>query len=264
MSAELGNSAVVTPYAGVTYHIDNHYSLYASYADVYTNIGAAQRPDGNLVGAARGSDLEVGTKGVWRDGAVNGSVVLYKVAQRNVPIPDSTAVGPVAGSLYCCFLTGTNRSSGVDVEFNGNLAPDWLLAAGYTLNTNQAAADGELSSVTPRHLLKIWTSKGLPGPLNRWTVGGTLRAQSSQWQEFPCLFSLSGNCTAGSPPIHAVQRPYAVADLRAGYQIQSHWQAALTVSNVFDRVYYQTLGSSLSNNWYGAPRALMVRVDAKY
>ena len=51
-------------------------------------------------------------------------------------------------------------------------------------------------------------------------------------------------------------------DLRGSYQIQPHWQAALTVSNVFDRVYYQTL--SLTNNWYGEPRAVTLRVDGKY
>lgn len=262
--AENGDSAVVTPYAGMTYDLNSHYSLYASYADVYTNMGEAQQTDGKLVGATRGSDLEVGTKGAWQDGAVNGSVVLYKVVQRNVPIPDPTATGPFVGSLYCCALTGTNRSSGLDLEFSGKPAPDWLLAAGYTLNTNQAAAGGELSSVTPRHLFKLWTSKGLAGPLNRWTVGGTLRAQSSQWQQFPCPLNEFEGCPAGSPPVHSVQGPYIVADLRAGFQIQPHWQAALTVSNVFDRVYFQTIGPALSNNWYGEPRAAMLRVDAKY
>jgi hypothetical protein len=73
-----------------------------------------------------------------------------------------------------------------------------------------------------------------------------LHAQSSDWREFPCSFNQSGNCPAGSPPIHP------------------HWQAAFTISNVFDRVYYQTLGSSPLNNWYGEPRAVPVRVDAKY
>jgi outer membrane receptor for ferric coprogen and ferric-rhodotorulic acid len=61
-----------------------------------------------------------------------------------------------------------------------------------------------------------------------------------------------------------VQGSYAVADLRTSYQIQPHWQAALTVSNVFDRIYYQSIGPSLATNWYGAPRAVMARIDAKY
>jgi outer-membrane receptor for ferric coprogen and ferric-rhodotorulic acid len=262
LSVEQGNSAVVTPYAGMTYHVDDHYSLYASYAEVYSPAGAMRQPDGNLVGVTRGFDLEVGSKGVWRDGAVNGSVVLYKAVQQNVPVPDMTLPQPFQSSLGCCFLSGTNHSRGVDVELSGQLAPDWLIAAGYTLNINQAAAGGELSSETPRHLLKLWSSKGLPGRLNRWSVGGTLHAQSSVWQELPCNVGIYAYCPAGPQPVIPVQGPYAVLDLRGSYQIQPHWQAALTVSNVFDRVYYQTL--SLTNNWYGEPRAVMLRVDGKY
>jgi outer-membrane receptor for ferric coprogen and ferric-rhodotorulic acid len=260
LSAELGNSSVVTPSAGVTYHVNDHYSLYASYAAVYSSEGIAQQPDGQLLGVTRGFDLEVGSKGVWRDGAVNGSVVLYKAVQQNVPVLDLTR--PPLQSLYCCFLPGTNHSRGVDVELSGRLTPDWLIAAGYTLNINQAAAGGELSSETPRHLLKLWTSKGLPGRLNRWTIGGTLHVQSSVWQELPCNVDIYEYCPAGPQPVIPVQGPYAVLDLRGSYQIQSHWQAALTVSNVFDRVYYQTL--SLTNNWYGEPRAVMLRVDGRY
>jgi outer-membrane receptor for ferric coprogen and ferric-rhodotorulic acid len=261
-STELGNSAVVTPYAGMTYHLDSRYSLYMSYADVYSTLGTAQAPDGKLLGVTRGTDLEVGTKGAWRDGAVNGSLVLYKAVQQNVPVLDTTLTQPLGSSLYCCYLAGSNRSHGVDVELSGQLAPDWLIAAGYTLNINQAAAGGELSSVTPRHLLKLWTSKGLPGRLNRWTVGGTLHAQSSVWQELPCNAGIYASCPAGPQPVVAVQGPYAVLDLRMSYQLHAHWQAALTVGNVFDRVYYQTL--SLANNWYGEPRALTLRIDATY
>ena len=49
-----------------------------------------------------------------------------------------------------------------------------------------------------------------------------------------------------------------------GYQIDSNWRAALSVSNVFDRVYYQTIGSPIGGNWYGEPRGLLFRLDAKY
>jgi outer membrane receptor for ferric coprogen and ferric-rhodotorulic acid len=246
----------------MTYHLDGHYSLYASYTGVYSPAGAERQPDGNLVGVTRGFDLEVGSKAVWRDGAVNGSLVLYKAVQRNVPVPDMTLSQPFQSSLGCCFLSGINNSRGVDVELSGQLTPDWLIAAGYTLNVNQAAAGGELSSETPRHLLKLWTSKGLPGRLNHWTVGGTLHAQSSVWQELPCNVDIFAYCPSGPQPVIPVQGPYAVLDLRGSYQIQTHWQAALTVSNVFDRVYYQTL--SLANNWYGEPRAVMLRVDGRY
>jgi outer membrane receptor for ferric coprogen and ferric-rhodotorulic acid len=75
-----------------------------------------------------------------------------------------------------------------------------------------------------RHLLKLWSSTQLPGDL-------------------------------GS---------FAVIDLRAGYQIDAHWRAALSINNVFDRIYYQTIGTPLNGSWYGAPRGFVLRIDGKY
>ncbi len=46
----------------------------------------------------------------------------------------------------------------------------------------------------------------------------------------------------------------AVFSARAAYQIDAHWNAALNVNNLFDKVYYQTVGDSTSGNWYGEPR----------
>jgi outer-membrane receptor for ferric coprogen and ferric-rhodotorulic acid len=55
-----------------------------------------------------------------------------------------------------------------------------------------------------------------------------------------------------------------VINLRAGYQIDAHWRAALSVNNVFDRIYYQTIGIPTGNNWYGEPCGFVLRVDARY
>jgi len=61
-----------------------------------------------------------------------------------------------------------------------------------------------------------------------------------------------------------VQSPFAVINLRGGYQIDAHWRAALSVNNVFDRIYYQTIGTRTGGNWYGEPRGFVLRVDGRY
>jgi outer membrane receptor for ferric coprogen and ferric-rhodotorulic acid len=71
-------------------------------------------------------------------------------------------------------------------------------------------------------------------------------------------------CAVDSHPVRATQDPYAVVDLRVAFQIDPNWQAALTVGNVFDEIYYQTLGQSLINNWYGEPRSVALRIDGRY
>jgi outer membrane receptor for ferric coprogen and ferric-rhodotorulic acid len=36
-----------------------------------------------------------------------------------------------------------------------------------------------------------------------------------------------------------------------------------TVNNVFDRVYYETIGSPYNGNWYGEPRNVLLRIDGR-
>jgi outer-membrane receptor for ferric coprogen and ferric-rhodotorulic acid len=270
ISVSLGTSRVVTPYAAVMYDVDNHYSLYASYADIYLTTGNSQEPNGRLLGPAHGVDVEAGLKGVWREGAVNGSLVLYQIAQHDIPVSVSTS-----HIDNCCYIANTNRSKGIDAELSGVLAPDWLISAGYTFNNNQAAVGGALSDATPRHLLKLWTSKRLAGSSSRWTLGGTVHAQSSNSQSgryapplaCPLNFNVIGLCSGPPVPFDVVQRPYLVMDLRASFQIDPHWQAQASVSNVFDRTYYETIAPSqppLGFNWYGPPRSFLLRIDGRY
>jgi outer membrane receptor for ferric coprogen and ferric-rhodotorulic acid len=258
----------VTPFVGATYDLNPHYSLYASYADIYQTNNGQSEVGGAFVPPADGIDREVGIKASWRNGALNGLVVLYDVEQRGLAVRDpSTSFIDQQGLSTCCFFpSGTNKSSGVDAELNGELAPGWLIGTGYTFDVNHALDGGELSSATPRHLFKLWTSWQLPGEWQRWTIGGSVQAQSSNFEAgFLCTHLDSfGNCLVSQQYFREVQGSYAVIDLRAGYQIDPHWRAALSVNNVFDRIYYQTIGVPAGDNWYGEPRGFVLRIDGRY
>jgi outer-membrane receptor for ferric coprogen and ferric-rhodotorulic acid len=258
----------VTPFVGVNYDLNAHYSLYASYADIYQTNNGQSEVGGALVPPADGIDRELGLKASWRNGALNGLVVLYDIEQRGLAVRDpSTSFVNQQGLSTCCFFpSGTNKSSGVDAELNGELAPGWLIGTGYTFDVNHALAGGELSSATPRHLFKLWSSWQLPGELQRWTIGGSVQAQSSNFAAgFLCAQVDSfGNCLVSQQYFREVQGSFGVIDLRAGYQIDAHWRAALSVNNVFDRVYYQTIGIPAGGNWYGEPRGYVLRVDGRY
>jgi outer membrane receptor for ferric coprogen and ferric-rhodotorulic acid len=258
----------VTPFVGATYDLNAHYSLYASYADIYQTNNGLRQVGGAFLPPADGIDRELGIKGSWRNGALNGFVVLYDIEQRGLAVPDLSA--PLADQLTyspCCFLSdGTNKSKGVDAEVNGALAAGWLIGAGYTFNINHGLDDGDLSSATPRHLLKLWSSKQLPAGLERWTIGGSLQAQSSNFADGTICAQpdSAGNCLGSQQPTRAVQGPFVVIDLRTAYQIDTHWRAALSVNNVFDRIYYQTIGIPTSGSWYGEPRGFVLRIDGRY
>ena len=258
----------VTPFVGSTFDLNAHYSLYASYADIYQTNNSVRTIGGAYLPPADGIDRELGIKGSWRNGSLNGLVALYDIEQRGLAVLDPSA--SLADELKyspCCFLSnGTNKSKGVDAELNGALAPGWLIGAGYTFNINRGLEVGDLSSATPRHLVKLWSSTQLPGKLQRWTLGGSVQAQSSNFADGLICAQLDslGNCLGSQQSIREVQGSFAVINLRAGYQIDAHWRAALSVNNVFDHIYYQTIGLPTGGNWYGEPRGFVLRVDGRY
>ena len=258
----------VTPFVGATYDLNAHYSLYASYADIYQTNGSVRKIGGAFLPPADGIDRELGIKGSWRNGALNGIVVVYDIEQRGLAVQNfSASMADQRQFSLCCFLpNGTDKSKGVDAELNGALAPGWLIGTGYTFNINHGLNGGDLSSATPRHLLKLWSSRQLPGELERWTIGGSLQAQSSNFADgLICSQQNSvGNCLGPRQSVRDVQGAFAVINLRAGYQIDAHWRAALSVNNIFDRIYYQTIGTPTGGNWYGEPRGFVLRIDGKY
>jgi outer-membrane receptor for ferric coprogen and ferric-rhodotorulic acid len=267
LTEETKDNDKVTPFVGATYDLNAHYSLYASYADIYQTNNSVRQIGGANLPPADGIDRELGIKGSWRNGALNGLVVLYDIEQRGLAVPDpSASIADQQQFSPCCFLpNGTNKSRGVDAELNGELAPGWLIGAGYTFNINHALDGGDLSSATPRHLLKIWSNRRLPGELQRWTIGGSVQAQSSNFAAGAiCAQQGQVGCLGSQQSIRDVQGSFAVINLRAGYQIDAHWRAALSVNNVFDSIYYQTIGIPTGGSWYGEPRGFVLRIDGRY
>jgi TonB-dependent siderophore receptor len=263
------STGVITPYAGLTYDITKRYTLYASYADIYSPNSGQITAANSVIPPVQGDNLEVGAKAAWYNGLLNGSLALFKINQRNYPVYD-----PEYQNRYypCCYLAGDNTSKGVEAELSGHLTQNWQVSASYTFNVNRenanesnvpGVAQGALSTITPKHLLKIWTNYQLPGMANRWSVGGGVRAQSSSYNlgQICPIFNPLGVCLGNpSTPYTIRQGFYTVATLRAGYRINTHWSLALNVDNLFNRAYYQTLGTTLGNNWYGTPRNFMVTI----
>jgi outer-membrane receptor for ferric coprogen and ferric-rhodotorulic acid len=258
LSDELSSSHVVQPYGGLMYRINDHLSWYASYADIYlAQTALFLRADGTSVGPQHGITFESGIKGAWREGALNGYLAVYRVEQRDVPVPTQE---PPNYYQHCCYRSATGRSRGVEIGVDGELAPGWLIGSGYAYNLYATEDSAFPVTSTPRHLLKIWTSVRLSGPFSRWTIGGSLRAQTTApGGEVEC--TQSQNCG-----LRAVVTtwPYAVLDLRAGYQLSPNWQVALSVNNVFDKRYFLSQDTRGLELWYGEPRNFMLRIDAKY
>ncbi|MDH0745591.1 TonB-dependent siderophore receptor [Pseudomonas sp. GD03842] len=239
----------VTPYAGVVYDLNETYSAYASYTEIF-KPQSQQDVGGGILDPMTGESYEIGLKGEYFDGGLNASVALFDMTQQNraYAIPDQPA-GCQQQNRTCYEAAGEVRSRGVDAEITGALTPDWQFSAAYTLVLSQYVKDrtfekGDLFAPNqPKHLFKAATTYHLPGQWNKVRVGADVLAQSETYNRV-------GNG-------RSVQDAYAVVGLMAGYRFDEHWDARVNLNNLLDEKYWQGIPTATGSGVYGDPRNLM-------
>lgn len=247
-----------TPYAGLVFDLNPQWSLYASYADIFRVQSNYRGEDGGGLPPVVGANYEAGIKGSLSEGRLQVALAAFRIDESNRAV----AVSPVIADGCCYAAQGKVQSQGIDAQLSGQLAPGWQAMAGYTYNTSEYKRDPtyqgqSFRTFSPRHLLRLWTTYRLPGALNAWDVGGGINLQSSTYSE------------GGRPLVRATQGGYATASLRVGWRISPQWNAALNISNLFDRRYYTRLGSggfgpANFGNVYGEPRNVQLSLRMKF
>src|SRR5690606_8328671 len=87
----------------------------------------------NVIAPITGKNYELGIKGEYFDGALNASAAIFQIDQENraKSITD-TDLCPSYPTTLCYEAAGKVRSKGIELEVQGQLTPNWQLAAGYT------------------------------------------------------------------------------------------------------------------------------------
>jgi outer membrane receptor for ferric coprogen and ferric-rhodotorulic acid len=60
------------------------------------------------------------------------------------------------------------------------------------------------------------------------------------------------------------QSGYAIWNALLDYRVDDHWNVTLNGNNLFDKKYYETVGTSTYGNYYGEPRNFMVTLRGTY
>lgn len=90
-SSSYQEKGVFTPYAGIVYDLDNNWSVYASYTDIFqpqTNVDAS----GQTLDPILGNNYEIGIKGMCLTGGRTRRFRFSAVRQRTVPFSMMTII----------------------------------------------------------------------------------------------------------------------------------------------------------------------------
>lgn len=242
--------AETVPHVGLVFDIDARHSLYASYTKI-VNPQTQVDANGALLGPVKGSNAELGAKGEWLNGELNGSFIVFRTEQNNTA--EYAGFDTAAGFSYYRRIDAT--STGFELDVAGRVSPGWELSAGYTQLKLEDAAGAAARTFVPRRTLRVSTSYRLP-MLPQLKLGATLRWQSEVHRV---------NATQAAPngaDILARQPAYAVLGLMARYDFSDRLSAHLLLNNVTDKTYLASL--YWDQSLYGAPRNGQFTLNWKY
>ncbi len=231
----------VTPYAGLVYDLTPQYSLYASYTRIF-NPQYYLNTQGQVLEPLEGKSYEAGIKGHLLDKRLDVSAAVFHTKQDNV----ATYAGfdsALGGYLYDGM---SYKSSGLELEASGELAPGLQISGGYTYVYITDADNQRGRKFIPRNALTSSMTYRLP-MAPKVKVGGSLKWQSKIEND-------------AAPA--ANQAAYALVGLMTSYDIDPHWSTQLNLNNLTNEKYLQSVRYGQSN--FGAPRNVTASVSWKF
>ncbi len=221
---------VTTPYAGLVFDINETFSTYAAYTEIFQPQTLKDR-EGSYLDPVDGKSYEVGVKGEWFDNRLNASLAAFRIEQDNV----GQATGePVQGSPneFAYRAARGTVSRGFELELNGELAPGWNATFGASRYVAKDADDADINTNLPQTAIKLFTSY-TPQSLQELTVGGGANWQNRIYYPVPAYGRIE-------------QSGYALVSAFVRYRLSPEFSVQANLNNLLDKKYLSQI------NGYGA------------
>jgi outer membrane receptor for ferric coprogen and ferric-rhodotorulic acid len=230
-------SGVATPFAGVVYDLDQHWSLYASYTSIFKPQNS-MTVEGTYLDPLEGNGYEVGSKAAFFEDRLNLGLALYEIKQDNLAVRDGNLTAPDGSAAYRA-ESGT-KTRGAELEISGELAPAWQVTASFSRNIVQDANGKKLNTNVPQNTLKLFTTYTLHNVGNGLTIGGGINWQSQIYSD-----------NQGPNLVRFTQGDYVLVDVMARYPLTEQLSVTANLNNLLDEKYYTNTATS---SYYGTPR----------
>lgn len=236
----------LTPYAGVTWDVSKHWSVYASYTDIFRPQNQ-KTVTGAYIDPLIGNSYEAGAKAEFFDKRLNVAAAVYQVEQGNLAVAIPNTFAPDGSAAYES-VSGT-KTRGFEMEASGEMARNLQGSISFARNIVQDRNGAPLQTGVPQNTFKVFSTYRFNNIGNGLTVGGGVRWQNQ-------IYAVN----QGPLRVRFTQPAYALVDLMARYQVTSKVAASINLNNVTDKVYFAATG----NSYYGPPRNVRVALDVQF
>ena len=252
------------PMAGVLFQPDKEWTFYGSYATSFVPIAPNQQDATGQFSfqPEKGKQFELGIKADLMRGKAYLTLALFDIKKINT-LALVTCNAGISGT--CMQSVGGESSRGAEIEANLRPIKNWQLALGVSyvdakIDKSNAGTTAPLVGAqltnAPKQKANLWSRYDVAdGALKGLGIGVGISSVSSQAGNLPS----SANSKVLRLP------SYTVADLALYYG----WGPAtftLKMGNVFDKTYYDSVGSTLADLSVvpGAPRNLTLSVRTAF
>ncbi|KPZ58822.1 Ferrichrome-iron receptor precursor [Pseudoalteromonas sp. P1-13-1a] len=242
----------VSPQFGVVYEASDYVSVYGAYGENFRPLSGADA-NGDGFDPNQSTSAELGVKFTLNDGALFGTVALFKVEQDNMLVVDD----PTA---FTYAAIGEAQSKGIEIDITGELTDSVEIWASYAYvdaqiensffdaNFGYTVEAGEPLLNVPEHQLSLQLVKS--GELHGKAIkfGGGLLYVDNRNGFFGTDFELPS---------------YTTARAFVNYQVTDAIGITAEVNNLFDETYYT---NSFADAWVqpGTPRNVKFSASYKF
>lgn len=252
-AADFGDRNRFLPYAGLLFDIVPGQTLYASYTKIFQPQNNQDR-NGDFLPPVDGINYEAGLKSSFFGGRLNTALSVFRIEQDNLAQADPGQLVP--GTINQAYYAAPGaRSTGFEVEANGEVLPGWSVAANYTQFKAKDADGNRINTLFAQKLLRLFTTYRFAGGLDGLTIGGGVNWEGLSYTD-------TVNPVTGLDERLEV-RPYALVNLMARYQLPGGLSLQVNAENLFDKTYYSQIGF-YNQLAYGEPRNVTLTLRYQY
>lgn len=244
LPAERSSQNKLTKQLGVTYSVLPSMNLYATYGETFEPQTGQTAPN-QIADPEEGTAYEIGAKGDVLDKRVTYSVALFNLERSNI-------AQDIPGSIFVA-LAGTQRSRGVEVDFQGSVVKGWEIyvsLAAMDAEFTEGVLQGARPANAPKFGASLFTSYEIQDGSLRGLGFGTGVVHKSG-REMNDLSSYGGVTRID------FLDDYTEVDLRVFYT-RKPWQFEVSCTNLFDETYYSNAFAQLITGYQvNPPRQFM-------